>query len=210
MKEQSKKLMIKEALKAGEGSPMPLIPDPAEADDVDGGVKISSLEQKNREAMMNQPFAVHAANFVAHASADLATQHWPTLTGSTSTRVTDENLPRDLMSLSELEISSSRDKESSIWKGKARAGSAVGGESLPKERPFGVSLADAGQTLRVLDERWDATSFLNSFSGEYMCPCGAGFDRRESFEEHVLMKSRSKNAVQYAPSIHECIGNKPD
>ncbi|PLB51193.1 putative C2H2 finger domain protein [Aspergillus steynii IBT 23096] len=189
LKQKSQKLMIKEALKAGEGSPMPLIPDPAEADDVDGGVKVKSLAEKNREAMTNQPFAVNASS-AAHASADLATQHWPALSGS------NNDLPRDLMSLSGLEISSSQGKDKSAWKSNAREGPALGGSSLPGDRPFGISLPNAGQTLRLMDEHWQATNFLNSFSGQYVCPCGSSFSQRDEFEEHVLQKSRSKRVVQ--------------
>lgn len=198
LKERSKKLMIKEALKGGEGSPLPVIADPTDddGDDFDGGVKIQSLEEKNREAMMNQPFGVKASED-AHASANLATHHWPAL--SASIKISDNDLPLDLMSFSQLEISSPQDNASAIWKGKARAaGTILAGELVSGNRPFGLDSLNAGQALRILDENWDSLNFLNSFSGEYVCPCDAAFNSREAFEEHVLRKSRSNRSVEYA------------
>ncbi|KAH8429479.1 putative C2H2 finger domain protein [Aspergillus melleus] len=192
LKERSKKMMIKEALNAGEGSPMPLIPDPAEADDINGGVKIQSAEERNREAMMNQPFVVRAGA-TGFTSAALATEHWPALNGSI--KVSDEDLPYDVLNLSGLDISSQENK-SLVWKGKARAASTLSGESVLGDRQFAIAPPNAGQTLRLMDQRWDAINFLNSFSGEYVCPCGTAFKIREDFEEHVLSKSRSNRMAQ--------------
>ncbi|KAI9037860.1 putative C2H2 finger domain protein [Aspergillus affinis] len=188
LKEKSKKLMIKEALKEGEGSPMPLIPDPAEADDIDGGVKILSIESRRREAILSQPSLVKAGDS-GYASAALATRHWSTLGGSSRS----SELPSDIIDLTGLDISSNQENQPS-WRVKGRV--APTEASVSEIRPFGIATPDAGQTLRLLDARWDPTNFLNSFSGEYVCPCGMKFSAQADFEEHVLCKSRSKNAVQ--------------
>ncbi|KAA8648184.1 hypothetical protein EYZ11_000552 [Aspergillus tanneri] len=195
LQEQSKKLMIKEALQGGEGLPMPVIPEPADVDDIDGGVKIDLLTAENQEAMQNQPGMSDSDDLPAQFSANLALKHWPRLGKGSA----DRDAPMDLLSFPDLSVASSS-KGNSAWKGKGKAvvGSVKGSKSQKggEVRPFGAGVPDAGQTLRILDERWDATNFFNSFSGKYVCPCNAAFKHKIDFEKHVLLKSKNNRDVQ--------------
>lgn len=193
LREQSKKLFIKEALNAGKGENLPVVPDPKDFDDIDGGVKLDPA-QLNRHAMMNQP-KLGEDDPTASISSFLALKHWPRL--GEQGRPVDEG--DDLMELSP--------NSNLVWKGRGRAnppGSANPPESNEQQEvsqpgPFGINfLPDAGQTLRMLDEHWDSTKFFNSFNGRYICPgCSAGFPAMKEFEEHILSKSRGKREMQY-------------
>ena len=78
LQEKSKKLMIKEVLKAGEGNPMPVVPEHSDLDDIDGGVKVDRLEATNREAMMHQP-KPGQDDPTSSVDAMLGLKHWPKL-----------------------------------------------------------------------------------------------------------------------------------
>lgn len=179
LQEKSKKLMIKEALKAGEGNPMPVVPEQSDLDDIDGGVKVDRLEATNREAMMYQP-KPGQDDPTASVDAMLGLKYWPKLSDK-------ENVaPGELMSFSDA---------GSPFKDK-KQGSSTASEA-PRGGLFNGGLPEAGQTLRLLDGKWDATKFFNSFTGKYVCICGVSFDTMKEFEHHSLMKSRAKNNVRY-------------
>ncbi|EAW14507.1 putative C2H2 finger domain protein [Aspergillus clavatus NRRL 1] len=197
LQEKSKKLIIKQALKVGEGSPMPIIPGPSDNDDIDGGVKVdpNPLEYDNREAMAHQP-KLGEHDPTASVSAMLALKHWPQPPGRARAAV--GAVPVELMAFSELAIVNGTRAQG--WKGKEPLRAIQ--ESAEQEenqghRPFGVAATfDAGQTLRTLQSNWDATNFFNSYSGEYVCPCGARFNTMKEFEEHMIMKSQGGRGMQ--------------
>jgi hypothetical protein len=196
IQEQSKKFMIKEALNDGMGLSLPIIPnmagqDDPDPDDMNGGVKIGvseagKQEMNNREAIANQPNP-DQDDPTSSVSAMLALKHWPSL-GENAPKGKSVT-PSDLMAFSEMSISGTDGKENVVWKGKAAA--RLGVESTTPRRPFGVGIPDAGQTLRILDNSWDATKFFNTFTGKYVCTCKQSFAVMRDFEEHVLMKSRA-------------------
>ncbi|OJJ37583.1 hypothetical protein ASPWEDRAFT_67784 [Aspergillus wentii DTO 134E9] len=195
LQEQSKKLIIKEALKAGEGSPMPIIPNPVDFDDIDGGVKVNMLEMENREAMAHQP-KPGEVDPTASVDAMLALKHWPQLGEQRKMGSEAASPGSDLMAFSDFSPSV---RSPSVWKGKEKARSVTETEvqsPTREEGPFGVGLPDAGQMLRIMNESWDPTKFFNSFSGKYACPCGALFTGMKEFEEHILMKSRARRNMQ--------------
>lgn len=189
LREQSKKIFIKEALQAGEGDNMPIVPDPKDFDDIDGGVKIERL---NREAMMNQP-KLGVDDPTDSVSSLLALKHWPRV----GEQAGQGGEGGDLMDMS---------SSSSRAKGKKRTTAPPESEEVSQRGPFGINfLPDAGQTLRMLDEHWDSTKFFNSFSGRYICPgCSAGFTGMKEFEEHILTKSRGRKNMQYAVLYSIC------
>lgn len=186
LQEQSKKFMIKEALKAGEGPPMPVIPNPADLDDIDGGVKINFLDLENRQAMAYQP-KPGRDDPTASVDAMLALKHWPAL-GDSRGQATFGMPMCDLMAFSD-----AGDNE--------EPPSTVEASPTRGKGSFGAGMPEAGQTLRLLDDKWDATKFFNSFIGKYVCICGSSFPTMKEFEEHVLMKSKAKRNVQYVLPI---------
>ncbi|GFF83711.1 hypothetical protein IFM61606_07236 [Aspergillus udagawae] len=195
LEERSKKIMIKQALGGGVGSPLPIIPCPGDLDDVDGGVKVNTLEYDNREAMVNQPEPGD------DGSARLSQKHWPELKTAAKARATDNPTPADLMALSELAITDQgRDGD---WKGKGRLITIAESEREKdeNERSFDVGGPDAGQILRFLQHNWDPINFFDSYSGEYVCPCNARFKTMKVFEEHMLMKSQGARGME-CPGCH--------
>ncbi|ODM19497.1 hypothetical protein SI65_04481 [Aspergillus cristatus] len=181
LQEQSKKFMIKEALRGGEGPRMPVIPNSADLDDIDGGVKLSFLDLGNREAISFQP-KPGRDDPTASVDAMLALKHWPAL-GDSRGQATFGVPMSDLMAFSD-----AGDNEERL--------SAVGASPARGKGSFGAGTPEAGQTLRLLDDTWDATKFFNSFIGKYICVCGSSFPTMKEFEEHVLMKSKAKRNVQ--------------
>lgn len=202
LQEQSKKIMIREALGAGEGMNLPIIPpqgtlEDAEYDDAEGGVMLengggASQEISNREAMNNQP-KPGQDDPTASISAMLALKHWPTLDGKACKG--KSVVPSELLAFSELSISTETGNDSKSWKGKKPVRSSF--DAVSSQRPFGVGKIRPGDTLRMLDRAWDATKFLNSFTGQYVCPCKKRFATMAEFEKHVLMKSRMMEDKQY-------------
>ena len=188
LQEQSRKLIIKEALKAGEGVPLPVVPDPADLDDIDGGVKVDLLEAENRQAMVNQP-KPGEDDPTASVDAMLALKHWPKLGEKGKSAY---NVPAsDLMAFSD---------GGSPWDDNQGESSVQESSQKPttlNKGMFGNGLPNAGQTLRLLDDKWDATKFFNSFTGKYVCICGTSFTGMKEFEQHVLMKSKAKRNVRY-------------
>jgi len=187
LQEQSKKFMIKEALRGGEGPPMPVIPNPADLDDIDGGVKLGFLDLGDREAIAFQ-LKQGRDDPTASVDAMLALKHWPALGGSRG-QTTFRMPMSDLMAFSD-----AGDNE----------GSPLTVEASPArgKGSFGAGTPEAGQTLRLLDDKWDPTKFFNSFIGKYVCICGSSFISMKEFEEHVLMKSKAKRNVQYVLSLY--------
>lgn len=187
LQEQSKKFMIKEALKAGEGPPMPVIPNPTDLDDIDGGVKINFLDLGKRQAMAYQP-KPGRDDPTASVDAMLALKHWPAL-GESRGQATFGMPTSDLMAFSD----AGDDKEPP---------STMEASPIHGKGSFGAGIPEAGQTLRLLDDKWDATKFFNSFIGKYVCICGSSFPTMKEFEEHVLMKSKAKRKVQYGLTFY--------
>lgn len=195
LQEQSKKLMIKEALSAGESYPMPVIPNPSEAAELEiegGSVSLNPREAANREAMSNQPS--RAGQISASAiSAMLALKHWPALGDKAAG---DSAAVANLMDSIDLPL-----REDKGWREKENQVPvnhiALSEVSPMSPRTFGVGIPEAGQTIRAFDQTWDPTRWFNSFRGEYVCGCGKGFAQREKFEEHVLQKAPMAGQVQY-------------
>ncbi|KAE8406790.1 hypothetical protein BDV37DRAFT_280400 [Aspergillus pseudonomiae] len=195
LQEQSKKMMIREALDAGEGMSLPIIPpqgtlEDADYDDTDGGVMLktgqaASRAMSNREALSNQP-KPGQDDPTASVSAMLALKHWPAL-GANATKGTSV-APSDLLAFSELSISTATGKDNKSWKGKEPVRSTT--NAVSSQRPFGIGTLPPGDTLRMLDRAWDATKFFDSFTGQYICPCKRSFATMAEFENHVLRKSR--------------------
>lgn len=183
VEEQSKKLIIKKALNEGEGDPKPLVPGPTDLDDIDGGVKIKTLEANNREAMRNQP-KPGKDDSTASVDALLAPKHWPKLGD-------DVNAPDgDLMAFPEIGSPSRRQKPSPGPEDKQKSQSLLNS-----------GFPEADQTLRLQNEAWDATRFFNSYTGKYHCTCETSFATMKEFERHYLMKARSKRKLQFVLSI---------
>ena len=181
LREQSKKLMIKEALKGGQSDNLPILHDPMNLDDVDGGVKLNPVDLENREAMMNQP-RLGEDDPTSDVSTFLSLKHWPRVGTRVRALVGGEE---DLISFSPENRAIGKGKEIDMSTGQS-VGIAGSNHDL-FARDF---IADAGQTLRMLNENWDATEFFNSFSGQYICPsCNAQFTKMQTFEEHVLSES---------------------
>lgn len=183
LEEQTKKLIIKKALKEGEGDPMPVVPGPTDFDDIDGGVKLNALERNNREAMINQP-KPGKEDRTKSVEAMLALKHWPMLGD-------DLNAPGgDLMSFEEMDSPSRRQKFSTGSDNKQ------GSLSLSNS-----GLPEASQTLRFQNEAWDPTRFFNSYTGLYNCTCGMSFATMKEFERHYVMKSRTQRDLQFVLRI---------
>ncbi|GES60038.1 C2H2 finger domain protein [Aspergillus terreus] len=194
LQEQSKKLMIKEALHAGESYSMPVIPNPSDAAELDidgGGVSLNPREAANREAMSNQP-SRPGKEAPSTISAMLALKHWPALGDKAAD---DSAAAVNLLDSIDLPLRDNkgwREKENQIPVNPI----ALSEISPVSSRTFGVGIPEAGQTIRAFHQSWDPTKWFNSFSGEYMCPCGKGFAQREKFEEHVLQKAPMARQVQ--------------
>ncbi|KAE8355233.1 hypothetical protein BDV28DRAFT_163344 [Aspergillus coremiiformis] len=198
IQEQSKKIMIKEALNAGDGISLPIIPPPdgrdnpdtdTDHDELDGGVTLvigeaSSRELANREAMDNQP-KPGQDDPTASISAMLALKHWPALDAEVPK---GKDVAPSEPALSKLRISAEAGKENESCKEKELARSVP--DNKGQRGPFGIATPELGLTLRMLERTWDPTDFFNSFIGEYICPCKQVFATLKEFETHVLMNSR--------------------
>lgn len=176
--EQSKKLIIKNALKEGEEEPMPIVPGSTDLDDIDGGVKVKSLEATNREAMRRQP---KTTKDEPTADVLLARKHWPKLGDDVNSS------EGDLMTFSE---------NSNHYRGRRSSEDQQGSQSLSN-----TVIPEAGQTLRLYNEGWDATRFFNSYTGRYTCTCGASFATMKEFESHYVMKARMKRNLQFVTLV---------
>ncbi|KAL4889522.1 hypothetical protein BDV59DRAFT_210311 [Aspergillus ambiguus] len=203
LQDQSKKLLIKEALQAGEGYPTLVFPDPNAAGpatsepDNDGGVALNARQLANREAMRNQPPRPSDAD-VSTITAMMAQKHWPDLGEKGAADSVSAAGLLDSQDVSDMhEKKAWREKECSIQTQPV----APSEPSLASPRTFGVGIPEAGQTIRAFHRSWDATQWFDSFSGEYVCPCGKGFAQREKFEEHVLQKAPMARRVQ-CPGCH--------
>ena len=189
LREQSKKLMIKEALKGGQSELLPILPDPANFDDIDGGVKLYPVELDHREAMMNQP-KLGEDDPTSSISTFLSLKHWPRVGTQVGPAPGEED---DLISLSPENRAAGKGQEIDL--STVQSAGVAGSDHGLFAKDF---IADAGQTLRMLNENWDATKFFNSFSGQYVCPsCNAQFAKMQAFEEHVLSKSRDRKDAEY-------------
>lgn len=182
LREQTRKMCIKEALSGGRGENLPVIPSPRNPDDINGGVKLGGIAKNNREAMLNRP-KLGEDDPTASVDSMLALKHWP--------RAGQDPAPAK-GSMSDLMDFDPEDNPGPKGNGKAEASPG------PEEQqqvvqcgPFGMNfLPDAGQTLRMIQRNWDATTFFNSFNGRYICPgCGGGFADKNTFEEHTLIES---------------------
>lgn len=191
--EQSKKLIMKEfLLKGGQHASHPVIPERDDLDDPDGGVSLAGWDV---EAMAFRPKPTaqpkdDQANHIAEAS--MAFEHWP---------LPGERPETELKDFTKLSLNEQGANENDPFHG-----SLVG----PKPRQMkslqmttaGGNTPNAGQTLLLLDSKWDANRFLHGASSRYMCPCGMSFDTKEEFEIHILKKSTATRTTQYvSPSI---------
>lgn len=196
LREQSKKLLIKQALSDGPREHLPIVPHPMDFDDIDGGVKLSPVELYNREAMQNQP-RFGEDDPTSSVSALLALKHWPAL----EVPAGDEG-SEDLMRFSPDSRSVVIGNETGIpvVDSGAAESEAVEAGAVEASKPglFASDfMVDAGQTLRLINGSWDPTRWFNSYSGKYVCPsCGEHFGQMNEFEEHILNESHSKIVAQ--------------
>lgn len=216
VQEQAKKILIKQALKAGEGAPMPIIPeDVDDNDDIEGGVKLNMHYLENQEATQNQPKWHAHGSSTLHATIDKHSQKPGSKAKGTTVR---KSISGDLMGFAELSLNSGDDDKespsSAKEKSKARVSSSTsqgsaGDEDEEKSKAqakpklyksngqFGLhGILDAGRMLRMLNGSWDATAFFNSFRGTYDCTCGKSFLSMNEFQEHVLGKTRAKKDTE--------------
>lgn len=205
LQEQTKKIIIKDALKAGEGAPKALIPHASDFDDIEGGVEINMRQPTNPAAITHQPLAVKD---------DASSMHWLKLGDESSSG--NSAAERDLLVFSTVSQSpgecNNRDStvkqtESPDFFAPDTGDISVAHTSTAPMQPqngpdpqnstaFGLDLDDPSFTLRLLHENWDPTRFVNSFSGAYICPCGAGFQDLKKFEYHVLNESQKQRIMQ--------------
>lgn len=191
LREQSKKLLIKQALSDGPREHLPIVPHPMDFDDIDGGVKLNPAELRNREAMQNQP-KFGEDDPTSSVSALLALKHWPALEVPTG----DEG-SEDLMRFSADSESVVIGNETGIPVVESGAVEAAAVEASKPGLFASDSMVDAGQTLRLINGSWDPTRWFNSFSGKYVCPsCGERFSQMNEFEEHILAESHSRIAPE--------------
>ncbi|KKK18335.1 hypothetical protein AOCH_005959 [Aspergillus ochraceoroseus] len=202
--EQSRKLLMKEALGLETDSPLsPLLPDlthdleeeEEEAEGHVGGVKIS-IGDVNCEAMANQP-RPGQVDLADRLSAVLTLKHWPALSeaekrgkGKGDSRAAALGAG-DLLAFPGLSVNDDA-KEHGAWKGKGRAPSVVGSEIT-----YGPSCSgDAAAAVNSKAGSSDLARFFNAFSGKYICRCKMEFETALDFEAHVLASSKGNRRVQ--------------
>ncbi|KAI9368684.1 hypothetical protein BJX61DRAFT_546291 [Aspergillus egyptiacus] len=199
--EQSKKLLVKEALDI---TPLPAAVTETVDGEGDGGVPIYRLLESNKEAMANQP----GRGSKSDASVELADKHWPELPkekGETGL----EKAMGELLGLSQSSIrDKTAEKESGVWKDTGREPSVVGTElTYGNSQSAGSASASVsasastvsvnlGDELRKIYKFWDPERFFDGFSGQYICPCGKGCTTLKDFERHVLAKSQGTRRMQ--------------
>lgn len=187
--EQSKKLIMKEfLLKGGQHSSHPVIPERDNLDDQDGGVSLAGWDF---EAMAFRPKPTiepkdEETDHVAKVSANMAFEHWP---------LPGERPKAELKDFSKLSLNEQGSDENDQFHGNL-VNSKRRSLKSPQVASEGASTPNAGQTLLMLDSRWDANRFLHGASSRYMCPCGMSFDDKEEFEMHILRKSTATRTTQ--------------
>lgn len=187
--EQSKKLIMKEfLLKGGQHSSHPVIPERDNLDDQDGGVSLAGWDF---EAMAFRPKSTtepkdDETDHVAKDSANMAFEHWP---------LPGERPEAELKDFSKLSLNEQGSDENDQFHGNL-VNSKRRSLKSPQVASEGASTPNAGQTLLMLDSRWDANRFLHGASSRYMCPCGMSFDGKEEFEMHILRKSTATRTTQ--------------
>jgi hypothetical protein len=197
--EQSKKLMLKEALSVAMPSALPGLSDDGE---LNGGASIvGSASVKKYEALKNQPKYGDDDDTKTSVSALLAEEHWPKLPGTAETGL--EDALDDLLRFTEVSTSVDKEKGNTNWKGKGREPSVVSAElTYSCQSASGSGFAstteppDLDVELRNLYRAWEPANFIDQFSAEYVCPCGKRYGTLEGFENHVLAKSRGTRRFQ--------------
>ncbi|PWY88917.1 hypothetical protein BO70DRAFT_359231 [Aspergillus heteromorphus CBS 117.55] len=173
--EQSKKFIIKEALRTGEGTGLPTLPDPEGVDESEGGVKLTGPLEADDGIGLSHPSLINAPKG-AFSSAMLAFE--------------DEEKGGAC-------AANPKSHADTAGKGKEKAQAPPAAFPGDENAPFGKQI-DAGYTLRLIDRNWDPTRFFSSLSGLYECPCGKNFKDMRVFEHHMLAKS---NARPCLPSL---------
>ncbi|PLN79119.1 hypothetical protein BDW42DRAFT_195406 [Aspergillus taichungensis] len=187
--EQSKKLIMKEfLLKGGQHSSHPVIPERDNLDDQDGGVSLAGWDF---EAMAFRPkhtteLKDDQADHGAKESANMACEHWP---------LPGEHPERELKDFHKLSLDKHGNDENDPFHGSLVRPKPRSLKS-PQMAGEGANTPNAGQTLLLLDSKWDANRFLHGASSRYMCPCGMSFDGKEEFELHILRKSTATRTTQ--------------
>ena len=186
--EQSKRLLIREALKTGEGDGLPF-PDPDSLDEVDGGVKLdgstSILDMENDSDVISSPALQRMPDHRSSLSTVFAFEDNKGAVGQSKTS------KDPLSAMERLSINCGVSDNS-----KGKATSAVGLSKQDVSDPFGVNKVSAGHTLRSLDKTWDPINFFDTFRGKYVCPCDDEFLTSKDFESHVIEKTNGKRSVQ--------------
>ncbi|PYH98470.1 hypothetical protein BO71DRAFT_316172 [Aspergillus ellipticus CBS 707.79] len=181
--EQSKKMIIKEALKHGESTGLRELPDPDGPDISEGGVKLNPTLLDTKNATLDHP-VLSEKTMGAASSALLAFEDEADIPMTPKAPLSSQ----PIMPKSKPTVKS--------YNHTAQASAASREPKFDENAPFGVNNLDAGYTLRMLDHRWDPTTFFSSVNGLYRCPCGKEFTGMKKFEEHVLSKSNSRRTMQ--------------
>ncbi|PWY90299.1 hypothetical protein BO94DRAFT_623106 [Aspergillus sclerotioniger CBS 115572] len=186
--EQSKRLLIREALKTGEGDGLPF-PDPDGADDVDGGVKLdgstSILDMENENAEISSPALKRKPDRISSLSSVFDIDDKKGAAGQSTTAKDPLSMMKNLSLKSGVSDNS-----------KEKAKSAARPSKEDNSDPFGVAQIDIGHTLRALDKTWDPMNFFDPFRAKFVCPCDDEFSTSKTFETHVIEKTSGKRSVQ--------------
>ncbi|KAL2864509.1 putative C2H2 finger domain protein [Aspergillus lucknowensis] len=200
--EQSKRILLKEALDVAStvGLPLPRAEEGSGSDNEEaGGVPITqSLLEANREAMANQPM-FGGNDEDTTVSTQLVDKHWPKLARQGDTGL--EDAMSDLMVFTQTSTSKNRDgdQESTSWKGKGRELSIAGSELTYRSHSTTVSTIeppDPAIQLRQMYKDWKPENFFDPFTGEYVCACGKRCRTEKAFEQHVLSKNKGNRRMQ--------------
>ncbi|RAL04810.1 putative C2H2 finger domain protein [Aspergillus ibericus CBS 121593] len=186
--EQSKRLLIREALRTGEGGGL-VFPDPDGPDEVDGGVKLNAsaslLDMDHGNDKIMSPTSQQRNNPSSILSPSFA---FKDRKGAAGKSVTSED---PLPEIRRLSINPGVSNNNN-----GRAPSAVGSSRQRNSNSHGVSQVDAGHTIRTLDKTWEPMNFFDTFRGKFVCPCEDEFLTSKDFEEHVIEKTNGKRSLQ--------------
>ncbi|KAL4883389.1 hypothetical protein BJY04DRAFT_184549 [Aspergillus karnatakaensis] len=203
IREQSKKLMRKEAIKAAEDPDIPQITNEDPDEEVVGGVDLLCPAEENRLAMANQPKP--GAGVENPDNPDPADIYWPKLSKGGGASLEDKV---GALAITESNTPSDRNKENTVWKVKAREpreptvvetevtftgqSTSTSGSGSTSGSAMSVGFTNTGQILAGLLKDWNPTNFIDPFTGEFVCPCSKRFTVRGAFEQHIISKSQGR------------------
>lgn len=179
-------MMIKEALRAGEGDTELVIPDPDDrtnSSEPSGGVSVANLLEdlsisgtpEKALSLEKEPVSAIKARIAMNPLSSVGT-----------------NSSNDLLDFDDQLSTDMNGSQATVWGAKSTSG------LIPiSPRTFGVGIPEAGQTIRAFNPGWESSRFFDSLSGRYVCTCGHGFVKLEKFEEHLIHKAQKNQRVRY-------------